>query len=111
MASKARAFYRFELLALTGSLLLLLLAGLMTFFSHSAANGVGVLAVLISVLARALSLLGRGIRYEPKLRLLLFFLILLGLVFMFMGTTKLFMLMLLIGLDMILLYNHYRKTK
>lgn len=111
MASKARVFYRFELWALIVSLALVLLSGLMTFFSYTASNGLGILAVLIYVLARAVSILGRGLRNESKIRLLLLFLILVGLVFMLRGSTKLFILILLMGLDIIFLYNRYLRAK
>lgn len=110
-SSKARAFYRFELWVLTGSILLILLAGLLTLLSYSASNGLGVLAVLLYVMARCISILGRGIRYEPKSRLLLLFLLLVGLIFVLMGMGKLFMLMVLLGLDGAILYNRYHKAK
>lgn len=111
MASKAHIFYRFEVWAFVASIALIALAGVLTFFSYTASNAIIVLAVLLYILARCLTLLGRGIKYESKPRLLLFFALLLGLVFMMMGVKTLFALMLIMAIDFLLLFKQYRKTR
>ncbi len=111
MASKAHIFYRFEVWAFIASIILIALAGVLTFFSYTASNAIIVLAVLLYILARCFTLLVRGIKYEPKLRLLLLFALLLGLIFMLMGVKTFFALMLIMAIDFLILFNRYRKTR
>jgi len=111
MASKAHIFYRFEVWAFIASIVLIALAGVLTFFSYTASNAIIVLAVLLYILARCFTLLVRGIKYEPKLRLLLLFALLLGLIFMLMGVKTFFALMLIMAIDFLILFNRYRKTR
>ena len=111
MASKAHIFYRFEVWAFIASIVLIALAGVLTFFSYTASNAIIVLAVLLYILARCFTLLVRGIKYEPKLRLLLLFALLLGLICMLMGVKTFFALMLIMAIDFLILFNRYRKTR
>ena len=111
MASKAHIFYRFEVWAFVASVVLIALAGLLTFFSYTASSAIIVLAVLLYILARGLAILMRGVKYESKARLLLLFALLLGLVFLMMGVKTLFALMLIMAIDFLLLFNRYRKTR
>ena len=109
--SKARGFYRFELWMLTVCFALFILAGLSTFFSYSAASGIVVVGILLYILARGVTILSRGVKYESKIRLLLLFGLLLGVVFLLIGVNALFATIALLGIDFILLFNLYRKTK
>ena len=109
--SKARVFYRLELWVLTLSIALFVLGGLSTFFSYSAANGIVIFGTLIYILARAVTILTRGVKYESRIRLLLLLGLLFGVLFIIMGVNALFATIVLLGLDFILLFNLYRKTK
>ena len=111
MASKAHIFYRFEVWAFVASIALIALAGLLTFFSYTASNAIILLAVLLYIMARCLTILARGIKHESRPRLLLLFALLLGLIFMMMGVKTLFALMLIMAIDFLFLFNSYRKTR
>ena len=111
MASKGHIFYRFEVWAFVICMALIAFAGLLTFFSYNVSNAIIVLSVLLYILARALTLLSRGIRYESKLRLLLLFALLLGLIFMLMGVKTLFALLLIMAIDFLILFKKYRETR
>lgn len=108
--SKARQLYRIELWVFTLCLMLFIVAGSLTFFSYKASTSVGIFSVLLYVLARCVILLLRGLKYEVKSRLLLLFLLLLGLGLQVSGVkVSLFALMALVALDFLLLFHRYRK--